>query len=447
MRSALRIDLGLADFTLLVVGTIIGDGIFVVSGFGAQYLGPAQLVSWVVAGVLSALIGLAFIQCAAIRPGVGGSYAYVEAAFGPTVGFLAGWALYLGELAALPVFPLAFVRYLGYFVPLKSPVASLLAGGSRDRREPPRRTLRRTPERCADDRETRAVAAIGGGRRDIRGREARTRGAQPRAVRSAPLGWGGFGTATVLIFWAYAGFELAVLPAGEVVAPRRTLPRGLLIGIAVATTVYVLVVLTVVIGLPWQDAASSSRPVTDALDAMLRGLGLPSGWGAAFISLGALVLIVGVCDAFMLAVARLSYALAAGGSFPSIFARLEQRHVTPWVGLVFQAVLAVGASLIFDVAAVLGTAVFFLGLCYAMTALSALRLVQRAPELALHVPGLRIVLLLAAVAGGYLAAQASITLAASGVLALLAGLAVYRWRRDVWRAGIAGAADRPGDEA
>ena len=251
----------------------------------------------------------------------------------------------------------------------------------------------------------------------------------------------------MLIFWAYAGFELAVLPAGEVVAPRRTLPRGLLIGIAVATTVYVLVVLTVVIGLPWQDAASSSRPVTDALDAMLRGLGLPSGWGAAFISLGALVLIVGVCDAFMLALARLSYALAAGGSFPSIFARLEQRHVTPWVGLVFQAVLAVGASLIFDVAAVLGTAVFFLGLCYAMTALSALRLVQRAPELALHVPGLRIVLLLAAVAGGYLAAQASITLAASGVLALLAGLAVYRWRRDVWRAGIAGAADRPGDEA
>jgi basic amino acid/polyamine antiporter, APA family len=120
-------SLGPIDFALLVVGSIIGDGIYVVSGLGAQHLGPAQLVAWALAGMLAALIGLSFIQCAAIRPEVGGSFAYASAAFGPDAGFLVGWALYLGEIVVLPVFPLAFARYLDYFVPVASGTASVVA--------------------------------------------------------------------------------------------------------------------------------------------------------------------------------------------------------------------------------------------------------------------------------------------------------------------------------
>src|SRR5438477_508678 len=131
-------DLRAFDFTLLVVGAIIGADVYVVAGLGAQFLGPAQLVAWLVAGVLAALIAVAF--------------------------------------AAL--------------------------------------------HRSA---------------------------AQENISPFAPLGWGGFGAATVLIFWAYAGFELAVLPAGEVDAPRRTLPRGLIIGMAVATAFYLLTAFAVVL--------------------------------------------------------------------------------------------------------------------------------------------------------------------------------------------------------
>lgn len=87
-KGRFRQELGTFDFTLLVVGAIIGDGIYVVGGFGAAMLGPAQLVAWGLGGVLSALIALAFIQCASICPEVGGSYAYADEAFGRMAGFL-----------------------------------------------------------------------------------------------------------------------------------------------------------------------------------------------------------------------------------------------------------------------------------------------------------------------------------------------------------------------
>src|SRR5579875_4187022 len=103
-QPVFRRELGTLDFTLLVVGAVIGADVYIVSGMGAAFLGPAQLVAWLVAGVLAALIALAFIQCAVLCPEVGGSYAYTRQAFGPTAGFIAGWALYAGEWIALPVF-------------------------------------------------------------------------------------------------------------------------------------------------------------------------------------------------------------------------------------------------------------------------------------------------------------------------------------------------------
>jgi amino acid transporter len=103
-RPTFRRELGALDFTLLVIGAVIGADVYVVAALGAAYLGPAQLVAWVAAGVLAAIIALAFVQCAAIYPEIGGSYAYARQAFGKFVGFLAGWALHVGEWVALPIF-------------------------------------------------------------------------------------------------------------------------------------------------------------------------------------------------------------------------------------------------------------------------------------------------------------------------------------------------------
>src|SRR6185437_8505913 len=116
-RQPLRAQLGLLDATLLVVGAVVGADIYIVAAIGAQFLGPAQLVAWLAAGVLAGFIALSFVQCAMIDADVGGSYAYARLAFGPFAGFVAGWALYAGEWVALSVFPLGVVQYLAPVLP------------------------------------------------------------------------------------------------------------------------------------------------------------------------------------------------------------------------------------------------------------------------------------------------------------------------------------------
>src|SRR5262249_4411136 len=235
-----------------------------------------------------------------------------------------------------------------------------------------------------------------------------------------PLGWKGFGPAILLIFWAYAGFELAALPAGEVRDPRRTLPRGLVVGVAIATLFYLLTAFAVVVALPWQVSAASPRPLADALGAIFAAFAVPAAFGGILMSLGALVSIVGVFDVFTLCVARLSYAMAVDGLFPAAFRRLHPRSRTPLVGLLFQGASALVFSVFFDLGSLISIAVFFLGICYVLTALAALRLVAQAPNRRLHVPAVRVLLALAALSGAYLSAQAPLSLIALGLVVLVA---------------------------
>jgi len=98
------------DVTNLLVGAIVGADIYVVASLGSQYLGPASLVAWIAAGLIAIIIALNFAECATLVPKVGGAYAYAREVWGDFAGFIVGWALWLAEVAALAVFPVAFVR-------------------------------------------------------------------------------------------------------------------------------------------------------------------------------------------------------------------------------------------------------------------------------------------------------------------------------------------------
>src|SRR5512137_3114954 len=116
-ESKMQKKLTLFDVTNLVVGAIIGADIYVASSFGASSLGPFSLVVWVLAGLIAIVIALCFAQCAALIPKVGGPYAYAKEAWGPFAGFTVGWSLWFAEWISLAVFPLAFTRYLMFFLP------------------------------------------------------------------------------------------------------------------------------------------------------------------------------------------------------------------------------------------------------------------------------------------------------------------------------------------
>src|SRR5512136_1259185 len=116
-NAELKSELSLFDVTNLVVGAIIGADIYVASAFGAGLLGPFSLVVWVIAGIIAIVIALCFAQCSALLPKVGGPYSYAHAAWGPFAGFIVGWSLWLAEWISLAVFPVAFIRYLMFFLP------------------------------------------------------------------------------------------------------------------------------------------------------------------------------------------------------------------------------------------------------------------------------------------------------------------------------------------
>jgi amino acid transporter len=205
------------------------------------------------------------------------------------------------------------------------------------------------------------------------------------------------------------------------------------VGLLVCIVFYLLTSFAVSVALPWQAAASSNRPLADAMGSLLAGLGLSSTVGFSLMSLGGLVAIASVYEVFMLGLARLSYAMARDGLLPPAFARVHHRFGTPYVGLLFQAASALLPALLFDLTDLIAIAVFFLGICYLLTALAALALIAREPARRLHLPGLRAALLLAAASGAYLSVQALPRLVALGLGVMALGLALFVWRGGGWQ--------------
>lgn len=439
--TTLRRGLEPVDFTLLVLGAVVGADVYIVASMGAGYLGPAQLVAWVAAGLLAAFIVLAFVQCSYIDPEVGGTYAYVRSSFGPLAGFMAGWTLYLGEAIVLPIFPTAFANYLTYFVPLSNAgrlatQVGLIAIVTGVNILGVRASGRLNDLLTLAKLVPLAILIVVG----LTALVARPDLATSRLTPFAPLGWSGFGPALLLIFLAYAGFELGVMPASEVVRPERTLPRGLMTAMVTATLVYVLSAFAASIGLPWQAAAGSAHPLADAFAGLSGELGWSVIPGGFLMSVGGLISIGAAFDVYTLSVARLSYAMAADGFLPRRLASVHSRFATPYVALLAQAGFGFVMLRLLDLTHLIDMGMFLIGLCYAATALAALRLVSLNPAKRLPIPALNVWLTLGCASGLYLSAQAPGDLKLLGLAGIALGLIGYVVRALVLSGGDSRAA-------
>ena len=108
----LKKELSYFDLTSIVVGSIVGADIYIASSLTAGLLGPVALLVWVAAGICASIIALVFAYCSYYVPRVGGPFAFVSEAFDDFFGFLTGWSIWIAELLALPVFSIAFTKYL-----------------------------------------------------------------------------------------------------------------------------------------------------------------------------------------------------------------------------------------------------------------------------------------------------------------------------------------------
>lgn len=255
-------ELTLFDLTNIIVGSVIGADIYIASAITAGMLGPFSLVIWIIAGIFATIIALVFAYCSYYVPKVGGPFAYVSEAFDDFYGFLTGWSLWIAELLSLPVFAIAFVRYLEYLLPLDTPGEILVKGifllGLTSVNILGVKMAGRVNDVLTLIKLLPLMLLVGGGIIFFIIHPSLFFGNYHPFI---PLGVSATGAALVLVFWAYAGFELGTLPAAEVKDPRTTIPKAIIIGMSIVGLFYLATNFIVYGAVNWANLTKTSTPL------------------------------------------------------------------------------------------------------------------------------------------------------------------------------------------
>ncbi len=369
--------IGLFSATMLVIGGIIGSGIFLNPAIVAQRVGTPGLTvgSWVLGGVIALLGAFCFAELGAQRPRVGGGYAYLREAFGPLPAFLYGWALLLviatGATAAVAV---TFARYLGAFLGLAESAAVPVAVAAIVVLSVVNVLGVRPGSLTVNVFTVLKLAAIAAvivaGLTGLPTPAAPSGGAADLSlgeVAAAPAGpvqvFVAVGAALVPILFAYGGWQQTNFVAAELVEPERNLPRALVLGTAIVVLVYVLANLAYVRALGVPGLAQSQAPAADVLGAALGGAGRKA------ISFGIACSTFGFLNLVILVTPRVYQAMAADGVFFPRLAALHPRYRTPALAIALQGAWAVVLALSGTYGQLLDYVVFgdwiFFGLCAA----------------------------------------------------------------------------------
>ncbi|MFB3920531.1 MAG: amino acid permease [Terriglobia bacterium] len=323
--------------TAIVVGTIIGSGIFLVPHNVALHVGSAGALYlvWIVGGMLSLAGALSLAELGAASPEAGGVYVYLRDAYGKLIAFLYGWAMLLvvesGGIATLAV---AFGIYSATFFPLTSFQQKLISMAL---------IALLTFINILGVRKGAAVQTIFmfaklGGLGLIIGFALFAPGvvrlesslALPTPVTTA----GSFGVALIGVLWAYHGWHMLSYAAGEVKDPGRVLPRSYLLGSVLIIVVYLSANVAYLHVLSFPALAEHQRVAAKAMEI------LAGPRGRALVSGLILCSIFGALNGNVLGGARVFYAMARDGVFFSAVGRVHRRFQTPAVALLLQGVWA-----------------------------------------------------------------------------------------------------------
>jgi APA family basic amino acid/polyamine antiporter len=325
-------NLGLFDATLIVIGIVIGSGIFLLPNLIARHLPSASgiLTVWVLTGVLSYFGALAYAELGAMMPATGGQYVYLREAYGPGCAFLCGWVFVLavipGGIAFLAV---GFSIYLDSFMHL-SPgmrtVVSLLLVGLLSAANYVGVKEGAWIQRVFTSAKIAGLALLIG-----------TAALAPRANQLAvegvqPLSYAGVGFVTTVCLMAYNGWSYVSFVAGEVKEPQRTIPRALALGMGAVMALYILANIAYLHVLTLPEIAASER-VGAALAQRTMGV-----IGATVLSVVVLFSVTGAINGCILTGARIPFAQARDGLFFSQFGRVHPRFETPGFAIVAQAI-------------------------------------------------------------------------------------------------------------
>ncbi len=371
--------IGRWSLAALTVNSVIGSAVFGLPAIVAGLLGKQSIEAVVIAGVAIGVIMACFAEVASQFSEAGGPYLYARKAFGRLTGILVGWMLYLAQTAAPAANANLFVIYLAEFWPAaKQPwprftILTLLIGVL-------------VLINILGTRQGTAVSNLFTVAKILPLLMVVLAGAAVTIIHPAPLAAAAppptraWLTAIVLLFFYYGGFESALAPMSEAKNPHRDSVFALFVALVVCGLIYTAVqwVVLGVLG----PAAVTDRPLAEVARVAM------GNRGAALVAIGALVCVYGYLSAKLLAMPRVTFALAEQGDLPRVFAAVSARFHTPWVSiLVYGSVvwaLAIIGTFTWNVTLSVMSRLFYYGVISA--ALIALRYKQ--PQaVALRLPG------------------------------------------------------------
>lgn len=324
--------LGLFDATLIVIGIVIGSGIFLLPNLIARSLPSVSgiIAIWVLTGVLSYFGALAYAELGAMMPATGGQYVFLREAYGPGCAFLCGWVFVLavipGGIAFLAV---GFSIYLDSFIhlsPALRNVVSLTLVGLLS-------AANYIGVKEGAWIQRLFTSAKIAGLLLLIGTAVVAAPSHTTAATSAPrLSYAGVGFVVTVCLMAYNGWSYVSFVAGEVTEPQRNLPRALALGMGAVMALYVFSNIAYMRVLTLPEIAATER-VGAALAERTMGRA-----GATILSAIVLLSVTGAINGCILTGARIPFAQARDGLFLSHFGRVHPRFETPSVAIIAQAV-------------------------------------------------------------------------------------------------------------
>ncbi|WP_270730006.1 amino acid permease [Shimia sp. Alg240-R146] len=325
--------LGLVACTALVVGNMIGSGVFLLPASLAPF-GPLAMVGWIVTSMGALVLAMIFGRLSKVVTKPGGPYAYSQEAFGDFAGFLIAWGYWIALWTGNAGVAVALVGYLGFLVPaigesdVYSVGAALIAIWTLTAVN-----IRGVAEAGFVQIVTtvlKLVPLLMVGVLGLFWVQMDNMG--PMNPSGMPA-FTAVSAAGALTLWAYLGLESATVPSGDVQDPEKTIPRATILGVMIAACVYILVTFVCMGVLPPDQLGASAAPVADVAKVMFGTV------GGLIVAVGAVISTFGTLNGFTLLTGQVPYGAALDNVFPQSMGKVS-RYGTPANAIVFSNILA-----------------------------------------------------------------------------------------------------------